>query len=110
MKKSIVLLLIGIVFSIGAMAQEKDKNVKAEENHLSNNIVDKKEEKHEAGKDLAHLKVKSALNERKEVRARKKIIHRQDEHLEARGVKHPLEKAKHMAKAEKEEKKASEVK
>jgi len=110
MKKNFILLLAGIVFSIGAMAQTKDKENKTGETKLTNTVVDKKEDKHEAGKDLAHLKVKSAIKKRKEVRSHKKSINRQEDHLEARGVKHPLRKAKHMAKAEKEEKKAEEVK
>jgi hypothetical protein len=110
MKKNVILLLTGILFSIGAMAQTKDKDVKTEDKNLTNTIVDKKEDKHEAGKDLAHLKVKSALEKRKEVRARKKSIHKQEDHLEAHGVKHPMRKAKHMAKAEKEEAKAKDDK
>jgi hypothetical protein len=110
MKKNLIILVIGIIFSAGAMAQTKDKYIKTDENHLTNNIVDKKEDKHEAGKDLAHLKVKSAWEKRKEVRAHNRTIKKEDEHLEAHGVKHPLRKAKHMAKAEKEETKAQEDK
>jgi hypothetical protein len=110
MKKNLILLMIGIIFSAGAMAQSNDKYIKKDEKNLTNNVVDKKEDKHEEGKDLAHLKVKPALEKHKEVRARNKSINRQEDHLEAHGVKHPLMKAKHMAKAEKEEKKAQEDK
>jgi hypothetical protein len=110
MKKNLIILLAGIIFSIGAMAQTKDKDVKTDEKNLTSSIVDKKEDKHEAGKDLAHLKVKSALEKRKEVEAHKKSIHKQEDHLEAHGAKHPMRKAKYMAKAEKEEAKAKEDK
>jgi hypothetical protein len=106
MKKITFLLLSSIVFSTCVMAQTKE--VKTDEKNLKNTIVDKKEDKHEAGTDLAHLKVKSALKKRKEVRRHRRSIHRQGENLEAHGVKHPIEKAKHEAKAEKELKKAKE--
>jgi hypothetical protein len=109
MKKNLILLAIGMIFSIGAMAQTKEsKDLKADQRNMTNTIVDKKEDKHEAGKDLAHLKVKAALKKRKEVRYHKKTINKDEKHLEAHGVKHPMRKAKHMAKAEKEMKKANE--
>jgi hypothetical protein len=106
MKKTTILLCIAIVLSAGAMAQTAD--VKNDEKALKSSVKDKKEDRHEAGKDLTHLKVKSAIKERKEVRSHRKSIHKQGEHLEAHGVKHPISKAKHQVKAEKEAKKGKE--
>ena len=103
MKKIAILLFAGVIFSTGAMAQTKD--TKTEQRVLKNSIADKKEDKHEAGKDLDHLRVKSALKGRREVRHHRKSIHKQGERLENRGVKEPIEKAKHQAKVEKDVKK-----
>jgi hypothetical protein len=103
MKKMTILLLMVLLFGTGAMAQKT--SVKTDQKVLKNSIKDKKEDKHEAGKDLAHLRVKSALKGRKEVRSHRKSIHKQGEHLENRGVKHPITKAKHQVKTEKDVKK-----
>ena len=100
MKKIAFLILVGIAFSATAMAQTKD--IKSDQRHLKNSIKDKKEDKHEAGKDLAHLRIKPALQGRREVRRHRKSIHKQGEHLENHGVKHPIHKAKVQAKAEKD--------
>lgn len=106
MKKIAILLLIGIGFSTGVMAQKSD--VKKDEQVLKNSVKDKKEDKHEAGNDLAHLRIKSAMKERREIRRHKRSIRRQGEHLENHGVKHPITKAKRQVKAEKEMKKGKE--
>ena len=100
MKKFIFLLLTGVVLSVGAMAQ----TVQQEQNTLKNTIKDKKDDKQAVGTNLAHLRVKSALTRRREVRRHRRSIHRQGEHLEARGVQHPIHKAKVQAKAEKDAK------
>jgi len=110
MKKNLILLVIGTIFCAGAMAQTRDKDIKTDENHLTNTVEDKRQNEREAGKDLTHFKVKSAWEKRKEIRARQRSMHRQDEHLEAHGVRHPLRKARHMANAEEQEKKAKEDK
>ena len=99
MKKIIILLFLGAVFSTAAIAQT---DVKKDEKTLKNTIKDKKEDKHQVGKDLAHLKVKSAIRERKEVRAHRRSIHRQGKHLRRHGIKHPIENAKHKAKVDKD--------
>jgi len=100
MKKILVLFVIGAIFSNAAAAQTKD--VKEDQKVLKNTIKDKKEDKHEAGKDLAHLRVKAAVNGRKEVRHHRKSIHKQGRHLKQHGVTHPIEKAKHKAKVDKD--------
>ena len=103
MKKIMMLLLMGTLFITAATAQTKD--VKDDQRVLKNTIKDKKEDKHEAGKDLAHLKVKAAIKGRKEVRHHRKSIHRQGQHLKKHGITHPIEKAKHKAKVDKDIKK-----
>lgn len=103
MKKLAFLLILGIVFSTAAMAQKND--VKTDQRTLKNSIKDKKQDKHAVGKDITHLRVKSAVRGRKEVRSHRKSIHKQGERLENRGVNDPTEKAKHQVKAEKDAKK-----
>jgi len=103
MKKFAILLITGLVLCTGAMAQTKD--VKSDQKALKSTIKDKKEDKHEEGKDLAHLRIKSAMKEHREIRHHRKSIHKQGEHLEAHGVEHPIVKAKHQIHEEKEIKK-----
>lgn len=98
-----MLLFAGILFSTVAMAQSKD--VKSDQKILKNAIKDKKEDKHEAGKDLAHLRLEAAARKRREVIRHRRSIHKQGEHLEKHGVEHPITKAKHQVKAEKDLKK-----
>ena len=102
MKKIVMLLLMGTVLSTAAIAQTKD--VKDDKRVLKNTIKDKKEDRREVGSDVTHLRVKAAVRHHKEVRRHRKSIHRQGEHLEQHGVKHPIRKAKHQAKAEKDAK------
>ena len=97
-----MLLLTGILLSAGAMAQSKD--VKKDQTVLKNTIVDKKLDKHRAGKNLANLRIKKALRDRREVRRHGRSIRRQGRHLQRHGVKHPIEKAKQQAKIEKDKK------
>jgi len=103
MKKIAMFFFFAAVLCTGAMAQTKD--VKNDETVLKNTIKDKKEDRKEAANDAAHLRLKSAIKGRKEVRHHRKSIHRQGEHLEDHGIKHPVTKAKHMAKSDKEAKK-----
>jgi len=102
MKKNVLLVVLGIALSAGAMAQTKD--IKKDQKVLKNTVKDKKEDRKEMGKDVTHLRVKAAVNHRKEVRRHKRSIHRQGEHLEAHGVKHPVRKAQHQAHLDKENK------
>ena len=60
----------------------------------------------EMGNDLTHAKFKKAVDERKDVRAEKRDIKKDEKRLERQGVKHPVTKAKHKIRAEKEEQKA----
>ena len=97
-----MLLFAGALFSAGAIAQST--HVKEEKMVLKNTIKDKKEDKHEMGKDLGKLKISKAIEERKEVRHHRWSIRRQGRHLRNKGVKHPIEKAKHEAKVDKDKK------
>ena len=100
--KKVILFLFAAVITTGAFAQ----TAKKEETNLTNTIVDKKQDKHEAGRNLKHLRVKKALRNRREVRAHKRHIRRMGNHLENQhGVQHPVHKAKLRAKAIKDAKK-----
>ncbi|MEP6676615.1 MAG: hypothetical protein ABJA78_15745 [Ferruginibacter sp.] len=102
MKKFIGLLLLAAAFGNAASAQTKD--VKRDKVVLKKTIEDKKEDKHEAGKDLAHLKVKHAIKKRKEVRRHRRSIHKQAKHLKKHGVARPRIEAQHEAKVDKDKK------
>jgi hypothetical protein len=99
MNKIIILLFVSFLATAGLFAQSPE--VKQEQANLKNRVKDKKEDKHEVGNDLAHLRVKSALKGRREVRRHRKTIHNQGERLEKKGVKSPVTKAKRQAKNEK---------
>jgi hypothetical protein len=103
MKKIVFLIVTGLVLCTGAIAQSKD--IKDDKKDLKNSIKDKKEDKQETRKDLAHLKIKKAVKKNKEVGRHRRSIHKQGEHLEAHGVKHPVKTAKDQIKEEKEIKK-----
>ena len=103
MKKMAILLITGIILGTGAMAQQKD--IKKDEKVLKNTIKDNREDRRESGKDLAHLKVKSAIRENKEVGQHRRSIRKQGKHLKKHGVKHPVTKAKQQIREEKEIKK-----
>ncbi|MDP4284570.1 MAG: hypothetical protein Q8891_09110 [Bacteroidota bacterium] len=105
MKKITFLIITGLVLCTGAFAQSKD--IKNDKKDLKSSIKDKKEDKQETRKDLAHLRLKSAVKENKEVGRHRRSIHKKGEHLEAHGVKHPVTTAKHQIKEEKEIKKDS---
>ncbi len=104
--KTALFLMMSVAIGTTGLAQTKD--IKQDEKKLKNSITDKKEDRHEAGRDLGHLRVKKALKERREVRHHRRSIHHQAEHLNDHGVKHPMQKARHQAKAEKEAKKGKE--
>jgi len=103
MKKITILILTGLIFCTGAFAQSKD--VKNDKQAIKSSIKVKKENKKETRKDLAHLKINSAMKENKEVGLHRRSIHKQGEHLEKHGVKHPVAKAKHEINEDKEMKK-----
>ena len=105
MKKITFLIMTGLVLCTGAFAQSKD--IKNDKKDLKSTIKDKKEDKHETTKDLTHLKLKSAVKKNKEVGRHRRSIHKQGEHLEAHGVKHPIRTAKDQIKEQKEIKKDS---
>lgn len=96
-------MLGAALFTTVASAQTKE--VKNDKQVLKNTIKDKKEDKHEMGKDLSKLKFKAAVKERKEVRHHRWSVRRQGKHLRRHGVTHPIEKAKHEAKVDKDKKK-----
>ena len=104
--KTAIFLLMGV--GIGHTGFSQTKDIKHDEKTLKNTVADKKEDRHEVGKDLAHLKVNKAIKERKEVRHHRRSIHQQAKHLNRHDVKHPITKAKHQVKAEKEAKKGKE--
>ncbi len=100
MKKLTVLIIIIGLFTTSTKAQKR--RIEADQKELKNTIKDKKEDRKVIAKDVAHLRLKKAVQGRKKVRHHRKNIHHQGKHLENNGVKHPIIKAKQKAKAEKE--------
>jgi len=107
--KKLIFILLGVVLTTGAMAQTAEKKAqmdkKKDEKQLENAIAAKKDEKHEVGSDLKHLKIAAAVKDRKEVRADRRRIHRKANHLKKTdGVEHPIIKAQKALKEDKEKK------
>lgn len=102
MKKTLFFIL-GAFLTTAAFAQTETK--KQDESHLRTDIREKKEEKHEVAKDVDHLNFKAAKADHKDVVTEKKAIHRHATRLKNRGVKHPINRAKHQIHAQDEAKK-----
>ena len=108
--KKIAFILLGFALTSGAMAQTAEKKAemdkKKTEKQLEKTIAAKKDEKHEVGSDIKHLKVGAAVKDRKEVRSDRHRIHRKAHHLKkAYGVKHPIIKAQKEVREDENEKK-----
>ena len=101
-----MIVLMGVLFSAVLAAQTPVEKKKEEMKDLKKEVVEKREERKEMGKAITHAKFKKAVHERKDVRAGKRDIKKDAARLEKQGVKHPVAKAKHKIRAEKEEKKA----
>jgi ribosomal protein S8 len=98
--KRIAFILLSFALTSGAMAQTATKK------QLQTTIKEKKDEKHEVGSDLKHLKVSAAVKDRKEVRSDRRRIHRKAHHLKkAHGVDHPTIKAQKEVKEAKDQRK-----
>ncbi len=101
-------MMAGIAFTTVAMAQSTDTKVemdkKKTEKQLKNVIKEKKDEKKEAGTDLKHLKLDKAIEDRKEVRADRRLEHKKARHLRnVHGVKNPIHKAQKEIREEKKD-------
>ena len=108
--KKIAFILLGFALTSGTMAQTAEKKAemdkKKTEKQLENAIEAKKDEKHEVGSDLKHLKIGAAVKDQKEVRSDRRRIHRKAHHLKkAYGVKHPIIKAQKEVREDENEKK-----
>lgn len=106
--KRLIFIMLGTALTTGAMAQTAEKKAemdkKKTEQELKKTIVDKKEEKKEAGNNLKHLKVGAAIEDRKDVRSLRKKEHRQARHLKnAHGVKNPIHKEEKKIREEKKD-------
>ncbi|MBC7508005.1 MAG: hypothetical protein H7320_04535 [Ferruginibacter sp.] len=106
--KKLIFMMAGIVFTTLAMAQSTETKVerdkKKTESQLKNTIKEKKEEKKEVGKDLKHLKLDKAIEDRKDVRAERRAEHKKARHLrKVHGVKNPIHKAQKEIREEKKD-------
>lgn len=101
--KKIIFLILGAALTTVSVAQTTPKKV--EEKRLRHDIREKREENHEVGKDLTHLKFKKAQADHKDVVTEKNAMDRHAAQLRKRGVKHPIARAKHQIHAQDEAKK-----
>ncbi|MEP6746639.1 MAG: hypothetical protein ABJB86_02875 [Bacteroidota bacterium] len=106
--KRLWLIAAGFVLATVAVGQtpEQHEKKKAEMKDLKTDVVEKREENKEMEKHITHAKFKKAVGDRKDKRAEKRHIRKDETHLKNQGVKHPVAKVKHELKAEKELKKA----
>ena len=101
--KKLLFLLLGAGLTTISFAQTTPKKV--EEKELRHDIREKREEKHEVGKDVTHLNIKKAKADHKDVVTEKKAERRHAAQLRRHGVKHPVSRAKHQIHAQDEAKK-----
>jgi len=102
MKKALM-FLVGIILTTLSFAQTTPKKV--EEKQLRTDIRDKKQDKHVVTKDVAHLRLKDAKADHRNVVADNHSISHHSNQLKRRGVKHPISRAKHQIHAQDEAKK-----
>lgn len=105
--KKFFAIAFGMAFTMGAMAQTPGQKTPSDkkkvEKQLENTVAAKKDEKHEAASNLSKLKVGAAVQNRKEVRADRRSIHRKAKHLKkVHGVKHPIIHAQDAVKEKKD--------
>jgi hypothetical protein len=101
--KKLSFVIMGLALTTISFAQTTPK--KTEEKQLRNDIREKHEENHEVAKDVAHLNIKKAKADHKDVVTEKKAMHHHSAQLKRRGVKHPVSRAKHQIHAQDEAKK-----
>lgn len=92
MKKIILFLFIATCASTSMKAQTTE--VKVEQKVLKTTIKEKKADRKEMGKDVANLRIKSAIKGRRYVRQHRKSANAQSRHLKKHGVKNPKARAK----------------
>lgn len=102
MKKTLILIL-GVILTHISFAQTTPKKV--EEQQLRNDIRGKRAENKETVKDASHLKLKDAAADHKNAKIEAKAAKRHAKHLKKKGVKHPINRAKHQIHAHDEAKK-----
>ena len=101
-------MMAGLALTTIVMAQTPERKLemdkKKTEKELKNVIKEKKDEKKEAGTDLKHLKLDKAIEDRKEVRADRRLEHKKARHLrKVHGAKNPIHKAEKEIRAEKKD-------
>jgi hypothetical protein len=102
--KKIVILLLGFIVSVAAIAQT-DPVKKAEMKDLRTDVREKKAAKHKVNKDVSHIKVKKAIRDHKAVAEENKDTRNDSKRLKRRGVDHPVAKAKRQVRVQDDAKK-----
>lgn len=97
--KKILVVLLGLSLTAGVMAQTDPKK-KEEMKDLRTDVREKKAAKHKVNHDLAHVRVKKAVQDHKEVARENKDIRNDSKRLKSRGVSHPVTKAKRQVRVQ----------
>ncbi|MBC7720988.1 MAG: hypothetical protein H7068_03140 [Pedobacter sp.] len=91
--KKVMFLLLGTAITLTTMAQTTPTK-KAAEKAMVTDVKDLKAERNERNTKIAHLKLKSAKHDQREINADRKHLHANKKHLKNKGVKTPVEDAK----------------
>jgi hypothetical protein len=95
--KTLLFVLFTLAVTTGASAQTSPVK-KAKENHdkkeLRDDVREKREERGEVGKDIAHLKMGKAKADHKDFKAEKTKQNKHARKLRNEGVKHPKVQAR----------------
>lgn len=103
--KKLFFVLMAMGISAGVIAQtpsqvRKDQEKKAESRDLRTDVRAHKVAKHKENKDLAHVRVKKAMHDHKTVARVNKDEHSDAKHLKAKGIDHPVTKAKRQVRVQ----------
>lgn len=102
--KKLLVVMLGLAISAAAMSQtqpvatrkEKDKAM----TNLKTDVREHKVARHQVNHDLAHVRIKKAIQDHKSVARSNKMVGADSKRLKADGVNHPVAKAKRQVKVE----------
>ncbi|HEY4337232.1 MAG TPA: hypothetical protein VGM89_15080 [Puia sp.] len=98
--KKLIFVLLGVGLSVGAFAQTEHPVKKEEMSHLRGDVRAHKAATHQVNNDLAHVRVKKAVRDHRDVSRVNKDERADAKRLRERGVSHPVTKAKRQVKVQ----------
>ena len=98
--KKLIIVLMGVGLSAGVFAQTQHPVKKEEMKDLRGDVRAHKAATHQVNHDLAHVRVKKAVQDHKAVSRINKDERTSAKRLRERGVTHPVTKAKRQVKVQ----------